>query len=256
MSLQGLTLGEISELDEIYIADEELDGVLGRIQRDIRSGNNAKRATAYKALRRISTIKTKKNGASVKVREPETKFLTGKAKFERRLNLIPKGIRNDLVLGSKTTSDFSVYSIKLAEGNRVEMFESGDNKREGLTNVNRAMLPNGAVMLVESIQILSGVGAGATEEDGKIVDFDKIHEIIANGNFTFKNGQKIHFEDMSSAVFNHEGGSGVVKGIYKLNTPKMILPDTEIIFDIDMAGTLPANTFIKVIFNGIISVKA
>ena len=249
-------LNAISELDTVHLSDEELNEHLGAIGKGIRSSDRKIRSKAYRAMNRLSKIRTQKHGANIVIREPDTKELTGKAKFEKRMYLMPADIKKGLIDGNQTMSSFTIYAIKYASGTRVEMFVSGDTKEEGITNINRAMLPNNSVMMVDKIQVLTGVGASNTEDDGKIVDFGKPHPILANGNFNFKNGQKIFVEDASNEIFNHGELKGSDVGLYELSTPKIIQPDKEIIFDIDLAGVLPANTFVKVMLHGVISVKA
>jgi len=188
----------------------------------------------------------------------ETKDTLGKALIETRLNEIndadiKAGLKNLLLTGA----DYAVYSQRLAEGTRVELFQPGDKKGRGVTNINNAKLSSNKAFLVQSIIILAGVNADpAADELGKKVDFKPITPEIANGDITLKNGQKVFWEDSSLSVFAHEGNDGLLPGEYKLEVPKMIDPRAELVCDLDLASATAANTHIKVILKGTATIKA
>jgi len=249
-------LDGVSDLDTIYISDEELSGLLGEVGADLGSKDRKKKARGNRRFKRVQTARKKPGGATIEVRPEETANLTSKAKFERRLNRIDKGIRQELIDGNLTTSDFLVYVIKSVTGTTIEMFRAGDNELEGVSNINDAKLPNNATMLVDSLQLLSGVGAGATVEDGKIVDFGKLDPIIANGNYTFKTGQKTLQENTSCMAFKHEGTANLLPGELKLENPVILQKDNKIVFDIDTPPNVPANTFVMLVMRGVMTVKS
>ncbi len=249
-------LGNVSEADSIIFSDEELAGALGEIGRAMRSPDKRLRSRAHAAWNRIASRKLNNGVHVVEKRPPETKNLTAKALFERRLAYVDKDTRKAYADGDIATTGDTIYSVKLATGNRVEMFESGDTKKEGRTNIDRRQLPNGSTMLVTAITLLSGTGAGATPADGDIVDFSTIHPVIANGNFNFKNGQKFLMEENATHIFKHIGHGDVEKGKVILDNPKIIEPGKDIIYDIDMPNGIPANTFIRVMLHGLVTVKA
>jgi len=250
-------LNGMSDVDIAFINQDEMAGILGEIAKAMASKDEVAKSKAKQSLNRIANAQQKKEGSFVNVRPQDTKDMTAKALFEKRLNQIPDEARRALIEGSQTTGDFWIFAVALAAGkNKIELFRSAMTNSDGVANIDRSHLPNNATMLVTSIIMLSGVGAGATEADGAIVNFGKIHEIIANSTFTFRNGQKTFFENVSNTVFNHSGTAGLLPGEYKLETPKIILPSTDITFDIKAPSGIVANTFIKVVLGGVTTIKS
>ncbi len=245
-----------SDLDSVYIPEENMAEVVSGIAGDLGSVDGKRRKRGKRRLKRLNQAINKKGGAIVEVRPHETREMTGKALFERRQHKLDEKIRLALADGDLTISDYTAFSVKLAEGGRTEMFKSGDKEADGVGNLVLAKLPNNSTMLVTSIFLYSGVGAGATEDDGKIVDFGKLNTIIANGTFTFKNGQKTFMQKTSCKVFKHEGNAGLLPGEYKLATPILIDGSKVVGFDIDTPPGIPANTFICVELGGVMTVKA
>lgn len=246
-----------SDLDAVYIPEENMAEVVSGIAGDLGSMDGKRRKRGKRRLKRLNQATNKKGGgAVVEVRPHETREMTGKALFERRQHKLDEKIRIALADGDLTISDYTAFSVKLAQGGRTEMFKSGDKEDDGVGNIVLAKLPNNSSMLVTSIFLFSGLGAGTTEEDGKIVDFGKLNTIIANGTFTIKNGQKTFMEKTSCKVFKHEGNAGLLPGEYKLANP-ILLDGSKIIgFDIDTPAGIPANTFICVELGGVMTVKA
>ncbi len=253
--LGGLGHAEAMELDVVDLTDSQVVEVLEGLGAH-RKHPNYKRAMSN-AVRSFAR-RNKRN--AVQIRKPDSKMMTGKAKFEKRISQIENDdIRKGLASGAYTIADFEVYAIKKADKNVVEMFLTSDDRREGVTNINDAKLDNRTAMLVTHIAFQEGVAAapsGDDEADGASVDFDKITPNTANAEYNFKNGQKSFIERGSMDVFKRKESDGLRIGEVELEVPKLIQEAKEITFDVKMFSTPVANTYFKVMLKGVAVVKA
>ncbi len=254
--LLGLAGTQVNELDVIDLTDSQLVSVIEGL------GRNSSHPNYQAALTKVTRSVVKKNGRNIlQLRQPDSKNMTVKAKFEKRISQIDdEEIRKGLANGSLTIADYEAFAIKHAGGSdTIQMFKSSDDKDSGVTNLNRGMLGNQEALLVDSIILLSGVNAapsGDEKNDGVAVDFDLIPNNFSAGYYTFKNGQKNFSEDTSLHAFRKKDGSGFQDGQFKLEVPKMIQPSKDIVFDLKLPAAAAANTYFKVILKGAIVVKA
>lgn len=259
--VQGLINGllgstQATELDVVDLTDsqvvEVLDGLLGRYK------NHPNRRRAVSRFTRTLINRNKRN--IVQVRKPDSKSMTGKAKFEKRISQIESDdIRKGLANGTYTIADFEVYAIKKADSDNVEMFKASDDRDSGVTNINKGQLNNREAMLVTHVIFQEGICASPTgneREDGKTVDFKLITLNTANGDFNFKNGQKIFNERSSMDVFKRTASDGLRIGEVELEVPKMIQEAKDITFETKLPNTPAKDTFFKVMLKGVIVVKA
>ena len=240
-----------TELDIVDLTDNELVEVLDGLGRYRGRPNFSKRVSRF-----VHSLSRKNKRNIVRLRPSDSKSMTGKSLFEKRISLIESAdIRRDLASGKLTIADFAVYSIKKADTRVVEMFESSDNRAEGKTNINAAKLGNDTVMLVTKIVFQEGVVANAGDE-GYTAKFGLISPVTASGEFTFKNGQKLFAERSGMGIFTCVNDSNGIKGEFELESPKMLQDDKEIIFETKLPDTPPANTFYKITLKGVATVRA
>ncbi len=261
MAKNYLGLMEQTELDAVYIEDSELSGLLGQLG-DL-SRTDPRRAIAH--FNRLVEAHRKKHGLLIQKAPFDNRTLTGKALFEKRLHLLPKDIREKLNDGLLTIADKAIYSVKKATSDHIELFASADAARKGVINLNRAMLPADNVMLLLSITLLSAKTDKNNPTEPEKLSYGRISPVIANGEFTMRAGQQVLFDSVSNEVFNHSGtltyagnslGYASNTGEDILETPKIIEPQQEISFDLDLGETPEELTYIKVILRGITTVKA
>ena len=258
---EKLGLLEHSDLDVTYIDDDSLAGIyseLGALRRQ-----DPKKFRYYSE--RLMNSQRRRGGYLIYKTPQDTRTLTGKALFEKRLPLVPKNIREKLNAGILTVADKAIYSVKKATSDHIEMFESADAARKGIINLNRAMLPADSVMLLMSITLLSAKTDNTNPVAPEKLSYGRIDPVIANGEFTMRAGQQVLFDSVSNEIFNHSGTATFAgnslsyasnTGEYILETPKLIDPQQEIAFDIDLGATPDEITYIKVILRGIVTVKA
>ena len=192
----------------------------------------------------------------------ETKDSTIATKFENRINEIEDAlIVAQLIKKELSIVDHEIYTVKKMIAGTNEMFRPGDARETGHTNINKSQLPSGNAFLVTHIAIESGVcgtPTGVEIADGKTVAFStsgvKTDAALRNAEYDFKNGQKVLGDDVPLAIVSSNETS-CPDGFYELKVPKMIQNAKDIIFDIKLAGTPVANTYVKVRLRGAITAK-
>jgi len=194
----------------------------------------------------------------------ESKELSGKALFEARIDQIedPR-IKASLLAKTTTFMDHEIVVCKKAVAGITEMIKAGDARDVGYTNINKAQLPSGTAMLVTAISVEAGVHpgtpTGVEATDCKVVKYTQAGVLadaaIVNGEYDFKNGQKVLGDDVPVAIFTNPE-LDVPVGFHRLEVPKILQNATDIIFDIKPAGTPATNTYLKVRLRGVITVKA
>jgi len=251
MGLNGLNgLGENEERQIENMSDEQFDELVDGL------GRYRGRRGYKRGRRKAWGIRNRSKGRA-KAKKQDSTTHTSKSLFENRFGEIENAsIRKALKDGKATVSDFEIVSTKLSNGTLTEMFVEGDTKKPGIANINNAKLRSGSVMLITHICILEAIGAGETDTDARAADYKIITPATANGDFTFKNGQKTFIDDASLALFKKGELTGLRKGEIKLEVPKMIQDATEIVFNIAPAKAPVANTFYKVLLKGVITNRA
>lgn len=258
--INGLLNGTLNgtnatELDVVFLDDNQVVDVINGL------GAHRNHPRYKEAMSRaIKTLARRNKRNTVQIRKPDTKSMTGKAKFEKRMSQIEnEDIRNGLATGKYTIADFEIYAIKKADSDTVDMFLSSDDRASGVTNINKGQLNNREAMLITHVAFQEGIVATPTGDekvDGASTDFGKITKNTANGDYNFKNGQKIFNERSSMDVFKIDEGNGLRKGEVELEVPKLIQEAKDIIFETKLPGTPPANTYFKIMLKGVIVVKA
>ncbi len=253
--LGGLGHAQATELDVVDLTDSQVVEVL--------SGLGAyKSHPRYKeaVTMAVKTLSAKNKRNNIQVRKSDTKDMTGKAKFEKRISQIEnEDIRKGLASGLYTIADYEVYAIKKGDSDTVDMFLSSDDRASGVSNINKGQLNNREAMLVTHIAFQEGVCAAPTGDekiDGATVDFKRITSNTANGDFNFKNGQKIFNERSSMGVFKLSENTGLRDGEVELEVPKLVQEAKDVIFETKLPAAPAAETYFKIMLKGVIVVKA
>jgi hypothetical protein len=246
---------QATELDVVDLTDSQVAEVI--------SGLGAyKSHPRYKEAvsRAVSSLARKNKRNTLQIRKSDSKNMTGKAKFEKRISQIENDdIRKGLASGQYTIADFEIYAIKKADSDTVDMFLSSDDRAAGVTNINKGQLNNREAMLVTHVVFQEGVAAAPTgnpDVDGATVDFKKITSNTANGDFNFKNGQKIFSERASLDIFKRGESDSLRNGEVELEVPKLVQEAKDIIFETKLPAAPAANTYFKILLKGVIVVKA
>lgn len=246
---------QATELDIVDLTDSQVAEVM--------SGLGAyKSHPRYKEAvsKAVNSLARRNKRNTLQIRKSDNKSMTGKAKFEKRISQIENDdIRKGLANGTYTIADYEVYAVKKADSDTVDMFLSSDDRASGVTNINKGQLNNREAMLVTHIIFQEGVAAAPTGDpkiDGATVDFKKITSNTANGDFNFKNGQKIFSERASMDIFKRAESNGLRNGELELEVPKLIQEAKDVIFETKLPASPVAETYFKVLLRGVIVVKA
>ncbi len=224
--------------DDILQEMEEISGLgRGQLRQNPRARNFAKKV-AQPASRRIIP----------------TTNLSAKAEFEKRLPQVKPEIRSALKEGKLQLVDSNIYSIKdMAETKSLELMSNSDDRVEGKTNLNARKLEAGTAFCITAIQLLGGAKAAGT--DAATVSFDEICAAVANGEFKLEHNNKVLIPKTSCEVFRN-GNSTLPKGYWKLDNPKMLDPQLEIVPELKLPINTPANYCVKIILHGAITEKS
>ena len=153
-----------------------------------------------------------------------TKSVTGKALYEKMLNLLPADIQKAVRAGQLQLVDEVLYSVKRISGFRdKELMESGDNKEVGGTNVDKQKIEANKWSLLVAIQLLSGISANPAETNFGICD-----KKILNGEFELEVGNTVIVPNVSCTVFDTRNRTDILPGYWSEFDPQFVTPNTEI----------------------------
>ena len=107
---------------------------------------------------------------------------------------------------------------------------------------------------MKGIILQTGVAAGPLDTDAVIASYGTPSDLILNGFALFKIGQLQIFEKRPLGRFKHNR-TDVPANYIELESPKLIKPFEPIQFDITPAGSVVANTFVRLTFVGAITSK-
>jgi len=169
-----------------------------------------------------------------------------RAELQKRVGLLPANIRKELMEKRLQFSDARYYVVKdIAGKSSIKMFQNQDTKAPGTGNVNGQQLEKDYYFLLSGLILLSGVDPVKEQ-----VSFDIIPDIIRNGEFEFKAAKKTIIPNTSCEIFDTSGRDDLEKGLFKLDNPKLIEPQTDIELNVEFAAQAPASTWMKAILVG------
>jgi hypothetical protein len=164
--------------------------------------------------------------------------------------------------GSQTFRDHVLFSRRLAGAlQRVEFFQDNDARTPGVTNVNRARLPEGTNFVVSGIQLLSGVNANPndilfgelrSEDTNEIPGTAKVITTgyglpaeIRQGWLIFEYDGVRLLEDLPVSYFirPQDTSHGLVNYL-PLNFPILLLADRKFNVILETPAAIPTNTYV------------
>ena len=276
--IEGLELASLDKEEAILNQEEdeddkaELDGMgdLGR-SRSYRSRWAQRRARrlakrrAYFARRKRRVSKSMfraynvaKSTSAVKV--GLTKSLTSKGEFELRRQQLPADIQKALKEARMQTVDGAIYTIKsVKDRSDIDLMEASDDKKAGVTNINRAQLDNGKYFLLTDIVLEYAHGADANDNNPADFEFGQsaLPAEMINGTFEMTLGTKVIVPEISTGVFD-DTDSTKRKFQYKLSNPKWLKPAMDITPKLNMTKAITGvdNPAVKVTLLGTMTEKA
>lgn len=243
MALFGLFMGEDNNmLDRSVFTNPEMDTILGEV------------ATLDPSDPQRQQFVAKVNKAAKKQQQVvPTDDLTIRAAYSLRVHMLPDHIRKAIAANAIKIVNNAFYKIFDFSGlKQNDLMLNADTKLSGVTNVNSRKLEENNFFLLTSIIIQTAIFASKTW-DG---DFGVPCREILNGEFSLKNGDKVLVQPSSCRIFDTASRNNVVRGEWKLDNPKFIAPQVEIIPELKLPIAAPANTAVKIILVGAGLVKA
>lgn len=165
--------------------------------------------------------------------------------FLERIHKLPRNIQKALMSGRAQISDAPYYATAEITGNRCEVIKTSQPEQIGVTNIDNGKLGKDRFLVLSGIRVLW--------------DASNVNGAYANtGNPDFMNGEweleingKKAFEKQPVRKF-HDSWIGyktqLPYGMYVLNNPKIIEPQTPIEFNMSFPNAVPG--FVKVFFEG------
>ena len=187
-----------------------------------------------------------------------TKDLTAKAEFQARMGRLPREIREQIKAGKLQILDYTAYGTRMIGGQTsAEILHNADDKEVGRTNVNARKLEKDQFFLCTGVVMTSGVGAAGdnTIADLGNVTFGRMPAPMLNGEFSLEVGKKVLIAETPMEVFNSRNQSNVREGYFKLDNPKWIDPQAEIVCEVKLPVAAAAKTYIKVQLEGAVLSK-
>jgi len=241
---------------------EDVQGVgdLGRWR-----GRRRSRRSAYRRLRRNNRRRTVRRAyshgkQSTAVKVGLTKGLTSKGEFELRRQQLPADIQKALKEARMQTVDAAIYTIKsVKDRSDIDLMEASDDKKAGVTNINRAQLDNGKYFLLTDVVLEYAHGADANDNNPADFEFGQsaLPAQIINGTFEMTLGTKVIVPEISAGIFD-DTDSTKRKFQYKLANPKWLKPAMDITPKLNMTKAITGvdNPAVKITLLGTMTEKA
>jgi hypothetical protein len=165
--------------------------------------------------------------------------------FLERFNQLPKEIQQALQQGRAQISDAPYYATAAMTGTRTELIKLSTPEQIGITNIDNGKLGKDRHLTLSAIRLLYDIDS----LDGKFVDVFPAN--LLNGEWELEiNGKKVFEKQPIRRFFDGFVGYDVNKpfGLYVLNNPKNITPQTPIEFNVNLPAAEPG--FLKVMLEG------
>ena len=187
-----------------------------------------------------------------------TTLSTAKQEFEARAKYIEQNLYNALQKGTVQSVDFDIYATRaLQQDTTIELMQSADSKKVGITNINDRKLEANTYAFVTGIQILMAKVTATDEKSLAAADYGVIDALMANGELELKNGDKILIPRSSMSRFRTTTtpANGLI-GYVKLECPKFLLPLTDITPTLYLPEAYKTDVAVRIVLHGVKTNKA
>lgn len=195
--------------------------------------------------------------------ENVVKIAAAKEEFAARIGQVSTEMQSALKNKVVQLVDYSMYAARyIGTNTTIELMQSADKKKVGVTNVNSRKLEANEYALFTGMQLLQSSAAktrGTTDEAVAAADYGKIDQTIANGEIELKQGDRILMPRSSCEAFRTSQYTDKLVGYVAFDSPKMVTPLSDIIPTLYLAAPCDEttnNTFIKCVFYGVKTNKA
>jgi len=243
MSLLGLFMAEDANmLDRSVLTDAEMEGVI----------SEAATLDPSDPQRQNFVAKVNRAGKNKQSVIP-TDDLRIRAAYSIRAHMLPEHIRKAIAGNAIKIVNNAFYRIFDFSGlKQNDLMLNADTKLSGVTNVNSRKLEENNFFLLTSIILQTGT---FTDKPFDATFGIPCREVL-NGEFSLKNGDKVLVQPSSARAFDTSTQNNVIRGEWRLDNPKFIAPQVEIIPELKLPVAAPAKTAIKLILVGAGLVKA
>jgi hypothetical protein len=167
-------------------------------------------------------------------------------------------IRESIAAGRLKIVNNAFYRIIDFSGTKqADLMLNADTKMAGITNVNSRKLEESNYFLLTSIVLQVGTYTTNPWDASFGVATTAALKILYNGEFSLKNGtDKVIVPMSSTRIFDTSSRKNLIPGEWKLDNPKFLAPQVEIIPELKLPAALPAKTALKLVLIGGGLVKA
>ncbi len=165
--------------------------------------------------------------------------------FLERIHKLPRTTQQALRSGRAQISDAPYYATAAIRGTRTEMIKLSQAEELGITNIDNGKLGKDRHLTLSGIRVLYD----ATAIDGGFTH--PFPPALLNGEWELEiNGKKVFEKQPMRRFDDGHYGYNITKpfGMYMLNNPKTIEPQTPIEFNINLPSEVPG--FLKIFFEG------
>jgi len=243
MSLLGLFMAEDANmLERSVLTDTEMESVIGEAAELDPSDPQRQQFVA-----RVN------RGVKNKQAVIPTDDLRIRAAYSIRAHMLPEHIRKAIAGNAIKIVNNAFYRIFDFSGlKQNDLMLNADTKLSGVTNVNSRKLEENNFFLLTSIVLQTGT---FTDKPFDATFGIPCREVL-NGEFSLKNGDKVLVQPSSARAFDTSTRNNAVRGEWRLDNPKFIAPQVEIIPELKLPVAAPDKTAIKLILIGAGLVKA
>jgi len=237
MSLLGLFMAEEANmLDRSVLTDAEMDGAI-----DEAATLDPSDPQRQQFVSRVN------RGAKGKQSVITTDDLRIRAAYSIRAHMLPDHIRKAIASNAIKIVNNAFYRIFDFSGlKQNDLMLNADTKLSGVTNVNSRKLEENNFFLLTSIILQTGT---FTDKPWDATFGLPCREVL-NGEFSLKNGDKVLVQPSSARIFDTSTRNNLIRGEWKLDNPKFIAPQVEIIPELKLPVAVPDKTAIKLILVG------
>jgi hypothetical protein len=169
--------------------------------------------------------------------------------MEMKFDLLPDEILDGLLNKRLQLADTRFYVIKEISGkSNIDIFQGTDQKNVGIGNLANQKLEKDSWLLVYAIMVRYAALTGTLSQ--LTADYGEIPALIRNGEWELEAGNKKLVAPMECSAFDTRGRTNIPTGFYKLDSTKIIEPQTEIKMPIKFTASADANTWLRVNFIG------
>lgn len=162
-----------------------------------------------------------------------TSIISAKGVMDSKMAALPAAIQQGLAAGVLKVVDSAIYSQKCMKGGSVvELMENSDTAVAGVTNLNNRKMEQVNYFVVTGIRLLSKTvtpsASAITDAEIANADLGIATKEVLNGELEIQVAGKVAFPRNSCRCFAAENDK-MGKGYYKLESPFVIAPQSEIV---------------------------